>query len=161
MANAPGISAFPKTESNLLEWQATINGPPDSVCSHLQRKLTSLALQWSIIPIKPQLPCDLPLYSSPCNFHYPHVPPQHRHVRQHLSRHPQRRMVGCVQRSNYPSKHTIHARRTKSQIPIERSVLSPFPATSSNCVRAAMLWRDNKMEEYKRLVMGRYNLKSD
>jgi hypothetical protein len=27
--------------------------------------------------------------------------------------------------------------------------------------RAAMLWRDNKMEEYKRLVMGRYNLKSD
>jgi ubiquitin-conjugating enzyme E2 C len=27
--------------------------------------------------------------------------------------------------------------------------------------RAAMLWKDNKMEEYKRLVMGRYNLKSD
>ena len=28
-------------------------------------------------------------------------------------------------------------------------------------LRAAMLWKDNKMEEYKRLVMGRYNLKSD
>jgi ubiquitin-conjugating enzyme E2 C len=31
MANAPGISAFPKTDSNLLEWLATIEGPPDSV----------------------------------------------------------------------------------------------------------------------------------
>lgn len=27
--------------------------------------------------------------------------------------------------------------------------------------RAATLWKDNKMEEYKNLVMGRYNLKSD
>jgi hypothetical protein len=24
-----------------------------------------------------------------------------------------------------------------------------------------MLWKDNKMEEYKRLVLARYNLKSD
>ena len=31
----------------------------------------------------------------------------------------------------------------------------------TNLLRAAMLWKDNKMEEYKRLVMGRYNLKSD
>lgn len=36
--------------------------------------------------------------------------------------------------------------------------LFPDPA---NLLRAAMLWKDNKMEEYKRLVMGRYNLKSD
>jgi ubiquitin-conjugating enzyme E2 C len=31
----------------------------------------------------------------------------------------------------------------------------------ANLYRAAMLWKDNKMEEYKRLVMGRYSLKSD
>jgi hypothetical protein len=36
-----------------------------------------------------------------------------------------------------------------------------FNVLSMSNGRAAMLWKDNKMEEYKRLVMGRYNLKSD
>jgi len=52
------------------------------------------------------------------------------------------------------------------RVPSQPMLLTPFPLFHDDLEcktnsRAAMLWKDNKMEEYKRLVMGRYNLKSD
>ncbi len=45
--------------------------------------------------------------------------------------------------------------------PLNAQYANPVLALLELIGRAAMLWKDNKMEEYKRLVMGRYSRKSD
>ena len=45
--------------------------------------------------------------------------------------------------------------------PLNAQYGNPVLALLELISRAAMLWKDNKMEEYKRLVMGRYSRKSD
>ena len=55
MANAPGISAFPKTDSNLLEWAATIAGPPDSVSLPIVNRVRSNEQPYTGLSFKLQL----------------------------------------------------------------------------------------------------------
>src|SRR5208282_5403428 len=123
MANAPGISAFPKTDSNLLEWLATIAGPPDSVfpiCDPPNPDF--LAIYRSLIQTVAYISSNLSLHCTTCHISHTDVSSQHRYVRQYLPRHSQGRMVCSLQRSNYSFKHTKHACRAKSKKSPECSV---------------------------------------
>ncbi|KAJ1307392.1 hypothetical protein OPQ81_001497 [Rhizoctonia solani] len=40
MSSSPGISAFPRSDSNMFEWIGTIEGPPGSVYERLTFKIT-------------------------------------------------------------------------------------------------------------------------
>ncbi|KAF9505687.1 hypothetical protein BS47DRAFT_1334253 [Hydnum rufescens UP504] len=40
MASTPGLSAFPKSDSNLFEWIATIDGPPETYYAGQRFKLS-------------------------------------------------------------------------------------------------------------------------
>ncbi|ODQ64573.1 ubiquitin conjugating enzyme E2-C, Ubc11 [Nadsonia fulvescens var. elongata DSM 6958] len=40
MSNTPGVSAFPSSDSNLLNWSGTITGPKDTVYENLTFKIS-------------------------------------------------------------------------------------------------------------------------
>ena len=78
MANAPGISAFPKTDSNLLEWLATISGPPDSVLPRFRhRDPDFLAIYRSLVQTVAHVSSNLSLYCATRHIYYAHVSSQH------------------------------------------------------------------------------------
>ncbi|CAE6468624.1 unnamed protein product [Rhizoctonia solani] len=65
MSNSPGISAFPRSDSNMFEWIGTIEGPPSSVYEHLTFKITlSFPPEYPytapIVRFEPETPCYHP-----------------------------------------------------------------------------------------------------
>ncbi|KAG8726959.1 Ubiquitin-conjugating enzyme E2 11 [Ceratobasidium sp. 423] len=65
MSNSPGISAFPRSDSNMFEWIGTIEGPPSSVYENLTFKITlSFPPEYPytapIVRFDPETPCYHP-----------------------------------------------------------------------------------------------------
>ena len=68
-----------------------------------------VAIHRSLIQTVAHVSSNLSLHCTTRHISYTDVSSQHRHVWQYLPRHPQGRMVGSLQRSNHPFKHTKHA----------------------------------------------------
>jgi ubiquitin-conjugating enzyme E2 C len=129
MSSTPGISAFPESDSNLLHWTGTIEGPSGTFYEGLRFKISL------------QFPANYPYFAPTIKFTSPMW-------------HPNIDMSGNICLDILKDKWSAVYNVQTILLSLQSLLGEPNNKSPLNA-QAATLW-DSDPEEYKRLLMQRY-----